>query len=83
MGYHCLEAGAAPPLAEDFTNAGTCLKTTLSMLAAFAHQFSLDLASDFGELLCCWNTGRPDGKTFDPNYVANGLARKVAYEALP
>lgn len=83
MGYHCLEHAAPPLRPEDFTNPGTCLKKTLAMLAAFANEFSLDLAGDFAELFCCWNTGRPDGKTFDANYVPNGLARKVAYEALP
>jgi len=83
MGYHCLENVAALLRPEDLTSPQPCLKTSLVMLAAFAHEFSLDLASDSEELLRCWNTGRPDGKTFDPQYVPNGLARKVAYEALP
>jgi|SRR5271157_1863397 len=83
MGYHCLQNVAALLRPEDLTSPQPCLKTTLALLAAFAHEFSLDLASDFEELLRCWNSGRPDGKTFDANYVPNGLARKVAYEALP
>jgi hypothetical protein len=84
MGYHALESSVPAPLRpEDFTNPATCLKKTLTMLAAFANEFSLDLANDFEEMLRCWNSGRPDGKTFDPNYVPNGLARKIAYEALP
>lgn len=30
----------------------------------------------------CWNAGSPEGKTFDPNYAANGVRRLALYEAL-
>lgn len=31
------------------------------------------------DLFRCWNTGKIDGKTFDPNYVGNGLDRMAHY----
>ena len=37
---------------------------------------------EFAELFRCWNTGRPNGKTFDPNYVQNGLRRIEIYRRL-
>lgn len=30
----------------------------------------------------CWNSGSPTGKTFDPNYPANGVRRLALYEGL-
>jgi hypothetical protein len=36
-----------------------------------------------GQLLRCWNTGRPDGELTDPKYELNGLARIAIYEKLP
>jgi len=33
-------------------------------------------------MFCCWNTGRPYGKTFDPDYVEKGLRRMRIYRQL-
>jgi len=33
------------------------------------------LTADFEPLFRCWNSGNPKGKTFDPQYVPNGLSR--------
>jgi hypothetical protein len=52
------------------------------LLAEFAASYQLDLAREFEELFRCWNTGRPDGRTADPAYVANGLMRMEIYRAL-
>ena len=49
---------------------------------AAAAGYRLDLGREFRELFCCWNTGRPYGKTFDPNYVENGLRRLRIYREL-
>ena len=82
MGYHVLEHGCPAEHHGDLQNAEVSLKATIWMLAKFAAEFSLDLGTDFEDLLRCWNTGRPDGKTFDPAYVSNAMNRKAIYEAL-
>lgn len=58
------------------------LSTARGLLGQFATQFNLDSGKDFEQLFRCWNSGRPDGQTFDPNYAANGLARMKLYDSL-
>lgn len=81
MGWHALE------LAQTFSNLKQPrgnLDIAVVLLAWFAQSYSLDVTKDFSELLHCWNTGTPDPAvpTYDPHYVANGLARMTAYEAV-
>lgn len=52
------------------------------LLTIFANRNQLDMTREFAELFACWNTGRPDGKTFDPQYVPNGLARMGIYDQI-
>ena len=63
------------------------LDSTLRLMAAAAPHFEMDLAmpspSEVREWFTWWNSGSPTGKTFDPNYAANGLARMLIYEAAP
>jgi hypothetical protein len=47
------------------------------MLSDFGARFHLDLSKDFEQIFRCWNTGHPDGITYDPDYVGKGLARMV------
>jgi len=92
MGFQSLAGGY--PLSE-LAQPAKHFPHTVQMLEAFAKQFNLvvDVTTpdsgnvrgqtvNFEGLFRCWNSGRPDGKTFDPNYAAKGLARMVAYEAL-
>lgn len=58
------------------------LQNARRMLAVFCASFDLDPRTDFEQMFRCWNTGRPDGKTFDPQYVEKGLARMKLYEEL-
>jgi hypothetical protein len=58
------------------------LRKSLQLLAIFAEYCQLDLGTEFEELLRCWNTGRPDGVTADPEYVQNGLRRMAVYREL-
>jgi hypothetical protein len=51
----------------------------VELLTDFARQYKLDPQRDFEPLFRCWNSGSPNGKTFDPNYVANGLRRMELY----
>jgi hypothetical protein len=83
MGWHCLEEHAPFARPEDLTDEFVALKATVWLLGKFAAQFSLDLSSDFSDLLHCWNAGAPNHPTFDPNYVPNALARMDIYKALP
>jgi Transglycosylase SLT domain len=55
------------------------LRCAVALLTYFAERYNLDLATDAEQLLRCWNTGEPDGQTYDPQYVGNGLARMAAY----
>jgi hypothetical protein len=84
MGYNFIALGVAPlslvAWAKDPENS---LQRSISLFAAFAHEFDLDLAEEPAELFRCWNTGRPNGETTDPRYVDNGLARMKLYSDLP
>jgi hypothetical protein len=87
MGYHVLgqwvmggrvvsqTPGAAAMVVEDLFQPPLNLGLAVRMLAGFAEQYRLDLQKDFPELLVCWNTGRPDGKTYDPKYASRGVDR--------
>lgn len=62
------------------------LQATVKLLAAGASAFGLDLtmptddvAEDFFRF---WNAGSPNGKTYDPAYAQNGMARMKIYAAL-
>ena len=45
------------------------------LIHEFAARFHLDPQRDFEALFRCWNTGRPNGQTYDPAYVEKGLRR--------
>jgi hypothetical protein len=87
MGYHLFDVTPVPGgvirTIEQLKEPAETLRLSIFMLATFAHQFSLSLVQDFGELFTCWNTGSPHGTTFDPNYVRNGVTRMGIYETLP
>jgi hypothetical protein len=76
MGYHVLEFGVTM---DSLNNPPAHLTLATKLLAQFAQHFQLDVTQEFGNLFRCWNTGQPDGKTFDPNYVPNGMARMQVY----
>lgn len=79
MGYHVihrsLDIGSLTEPAAHFHIA-------VELLSEFARRFDLRLARDFEQLFRCWNTGRPDGTTFNPNYVAAGIRRMALYHEL-
>lgn len=54
----------------------------VELLSEFAHRFRLKLSSDFEALFRCWNTGDPEGETFDPDYAARGILRMQLYQNL-
>ena len=85
MGYQSLAGGY--PLAELY-NLATHFRHAVELLDDFRKQFNMappcfggtELGA-IGAYFRCWNTGRPDGKTFDPNYVSSGLLRMQIYGA--
>ena len=79
MGYHVL--GTSHDLG-DLKTPEPHFQMALRMLGGFAEEFSLDVTKDFEELFRCWNTGRPDGQTFDPQYANNGLVRMAVWSSL-
>lgn len=54
----------------------------VELLVTFARRFGLKLGADFEALFRCWNTGRPDGETFNPDYVPLGMRRMALYREL-
>jgi len=76
MGYHMVgREGVVRDLLDPRFN----FRLALGLLGGFAHEFELDLATEFQPLFRCWNTGRPYGETFDPDYVRRGLERMEVY----
>ena len=88
LGWHALFWGRAPA---DLLEPQFNLNLAVRLLARFAQAFQLDLRTEFESLLRCWNTGQPadnpktpriEGRTSDPKYVENGLARMEIYRGL-
>jgi len=79
MGYNALDLGTTVGALQ--TASGN-LTAAIKLLTQFAHRFNLELDADAADLFRCWNTGQPNGKTFDPDYVTNGLARMQIYEGI-
>ena len=79
MGYHMV---GRPGTTRDLLEPSFHYRVALSLLAQFAATYQLDVAREFAEMFRCWNTGRPDGQTFDPEYVEKGLRRMELYREL-
>lgn len=72
MGYHML---GRPEPVEKLSDPAFHYRLAARMVEDFAARFHLDPQRDFEALFHCWNTGRPDGKTFDPSYAEKGMRR--------
>jgi len=79
MGYHMV---GRPGTTRDLLEPSFHYRVALSLLAQFVAAYQLDVAGEFAEMFRCWNTGRPDGRTFDPEYVEKGLRRMALYHEL-
>jgi len=78
MGFHVIGRGTVRDLLEPRFH----YRFANQLLAEFAESYRLDVRGDFEQMFRCWNTGRPDGQTWDPAYVQNGLRRMEIYGAL-
>ena len=88
MGYHVARRPGGVAILKD---PATHLKFALGLLGEFVERFQLNPKLEFEEMFRCWNSGAPyddpktpriEGKTFDPKYVARGLARMEIYRGL-
>lgn len=79
MGYHALEWGMA---VADLCNPELHYALAGKLMAGFVKQYKLDPGKDFEGMARCWNTGRPDGVTFDLQYVPNLLRRMEVWDSL-
>ena len=82
MGYHVLGRAGRVPQVRDLVDPAVHYLIALELLAEFAHDYHLDPGREFEEMFRCWNTGRPYGKTFDPDYAANGVRRMALYQTI-
>ena len=76
MGYHMV---GRPGTVKDLLDPTFHYRLAVELLLRFAADYHLDVKCEFPELFCCWNTGRPYGKTYDPSYVENGIRRLELY----
>ncbi|MGH9358205.1 MAG: hypothetical protein ACRD22_06620 [Terriglobia bacterium] len=79
MGYHVIGSRIA---LRDLVDPGSNYRHAVNLLTGFARHFGLSFGRDWEALFRCWNTGRPQGKTFDPEYVSKGLRRMNLYRQL-
>ena len=73
MGYHAAVWDRV--IIEDIRNSETHFQCAQRLMRQFTSQYRLNPKADFEQLGRCWNTGTPDGKTYDPEYVPNLLRR--------
>jgi hypothetical protein len=76
MGYHMIgRPGEVRQLLEPRFH----FRMAIRLLSEFIVDYQVDPRREFAPMFCCWNTGRPYGRTFDPNYVEKGLRRMQIY----
>jgi hypothetical protein len=81
MGWHSIEFGY--PLG-DLPNLQRHFDRAVELLAWFGERYEM-MESSLSEtefataIFHCWNTGSPVAPTYDPDYVAHGLARMALY----
>jgi hypothetical protein len=82
MGYDLLEGQLESGIAtfDKLRDPGHHLTLAIILILRDLSEFKLKLPGDASFVFRCWNTGHPSGVTFDPQYVANGLARMEFYK---
>lgn len=79
MGWHVM-AELEPATIAELRAPETHLPLAVKLLEAAAGEYLR--ANDFASVLRIWNTGRANGTTHDPNYVANSRAVAAAYREI-
>jgi len=80
MGYHALVW--RDRTLQDIRQPATHYSCALHLMASFCQRYGLDPQQDFEAMGRCWNTGRPDGQTYDAQYIPNLLRRMELWEQL-
>lgn len=82
MGYEALAGGFA---LSRIVNVETHYAVVVEQLEIFRARWHIvpGPGEPMADLFRCWNTGRPDGQTADPEYVPNGILRMGIYAGLP
>lgn len=81
MGYQALAGGYSIAELTDITKH---FSRAVQIIEDFVARFHLAIAGgpvNYPGLFRCWNTGNPNGATFDPHYVQNGVMRMSLYES--
>jgi hypothetical protein len=79
MGYHTL---ALHRPARDLAAPQFNVAKALEILENLSRRWSIDARRQPEKLLDAWNTGRPNGKTYDPDYIPSGILRMGIYDKL-
>lgn len=82
MGWHLVELYQEDKMQKIQADPQAQLTLTIQLLVIFANKYDLDLAKETEVMFTCWNTGEPDGHTYDPNYVVNGERRIQIYRQI-
>lgn len=84
MGYELFDLTMQLPTVGKLATVTGSLSTTVLMLQSFTRRYNLGIETLSGaaDLFRCWNTGRPGGKTFDPQYPTKGLSRSALYSGI-
>ena len=80
MGYHAL--GWRGLTLHEIQQPATHYSCAARLMAEFCQRYGLDPRREFEQMARCWNTGRPDGVTFDPAYVENLLRRATVWRTI-
>lgn len=64
---------------EDLLEPESHYQFAVLLLEELGRRFGLKLSRDYESLFRSWNTGHPEGKTFDPDYVSRGMLRMELY----
>ena len=80
MGWHVLVAPLVQHSVAELRNPVKHLNLAVELLEFNAATYLRK--KDYASVLQIWNTGRPKGKTYDPQYVFHALNVMSAYQAL-
>jgi hypothetical protein len=79
MGYQTINRKET---VRDLLDPASHYQLAVELLEELSRRFHLNPSKEVESLFRCWNTGRPDGKTSEPNYVARGIQRLRLYSAI-
>jgi hypothetical protein len=79
MGYQTI---ARKKTVQDLLDPTSHYQVAVELLEELGRRFRLSLSKDAEALFRSWNTGRPTGRTYDPDYVSRGIQRLRIYSMI-